>query len=86
MEEWLILIADAVREVNGEEMREIAKGRFWEVLSNGEMDVSRAEVCVIWWNTRGGRERVLSGQTAKGEKLEKEEVMMSGALPNQSKL
>ncbi|KAI9767918.1 MAG: hypothetical protein M1840_005411 [Geoglossum simile] len=54
LEEWLDLTAELV--AAGEtEVRE----RFWEVLSSGEMDVERAGVCVVWWGTRGGREKVL---------------------------
>jgi hypothetical protein len=64
LEEWLDLIAELV--ATGEtEVRE----RFWEVLSSGEMDVERAGVCVVWWGTRGGRERALGLSTAgEGER------------------
>jgi hypothetical protein len=60
LEEWLDLIAELI--ATGEsEVRE----RFWEVLSSGQMDVERAGVCVVWWGTRGGRERVLG----RGEEM-----------------
>lgn len=35
--------------------------RLWEVLSGGEMDVERSQLCVAWWSTRGGREMTLYG-------------------------
>jgi hypothetical protein len=73
LEEWLPLAADLLNVVRDIPMREHCKLRFWEVLENGEMDVERAAVCVGWWNTGGGRERVLFGETEKGP-------FMSGGL------
>lgn len=46
----------------------------WEALSSGEMDVDRANYCVTWWTTLGGREMVLFGQD------EMPGPYMSGAL------
>jgi hypothetical protein len=61
LEDWLPLAADLLNAVQDRGMREHCKKRFWEVLESGEMDVERSSVCVGWWGTRGGRERVLFG-------------------------
>lgn len=72
--------------------------RFWEVLSNGEMDVERANFCVIWWSSRGGRELLLFGEDHQNgligqqqqQQQQEEEVVMSGGLvdvlPRENKL
>jgi hypothetical protein len=73
LEDWLPLTADLLNVVEDANMREHCKTRFWGVLESGEMDVERSAVCVGWWSTRGGRERVLFGR-------EEREVFMSGAL------
>ena len=62
LDDWLSLAADLLNLIKSESMREFCKARFWEVLESGEMDVDRAAVCVAWWTTRGGREKVLFGQ------------------------
>lgn len=73
LEEWLPLTADLLNAVQDGNMREHCKERFWEVLESGEMDVERSAVCVSWWSTRGGRERVLFGDSDRGP-------FMSGGL------
>jgi hypothetical protein len=74
LEEWLPLAADLLNHIQDRGMREHCKKRFWEVLEGGEMDVERSAVCVSWWSTRGGRERVLfSDQGERGP-------FMSGGL------
>ncbi|KUJ19096.1 uncharacterized protein LY89DRAFT_780114 [Mollisia scopiformis] len=73
LEDWLPLSADLLNVVLDKTMKEQCKKRFWEVLESGEMDVERSAVCVAWWNTRGGRERVLFGDQEKGP-------FMSGGL------
>lgn len=50
-----------INAVGGSELRTVCVDRFWEALSNGEMDVDRAHYCVTWWSTKGGRELVLYG-------------------------
>ena len=72
LEDWLPLAADLLNVVEDRMMREHCKARFWEVLDSGEMDIERSAVCVGWWSTRGGRERVLFGR--------EREVFMSGGL------
>lgn len=75
-------------------MRRTCIERFWEVLSNGEMDVERANFCVIWWSSRGGRELLLFGEDHQNglieQQQEEDEVVMSGGLvdvvPRESKL
>lgn len=63
MEEWLPLAAELVNMVPYSELSDIVRDRFWEVMSNGEMDLERSAVCLAWWTTRGGREVVLGGHT-----------------------
>lgn len=59
--------------------------RFWDALSSGEMDVERANFCVMWWSTRGGREMVLFGEDGVESKGLQEEPYMSGALVDDGK-
>lgn len=73
LEEWLPLTADLLNVIQDSRMREHCKARFWEILESGEMDVERSAICVAWWSTRGGRERVLYGDMNGGP-------FMSGAL------
>lgn len=82
LEEWLPLTAHMINAVSGSEMRTVCVERFWEVLSNGEMDVDRAHYCVTWWSTKGGRELVLFGAepgTTAGPE-ETDVPLMSGAV------
>jgi len=81
LQEWLSLTADSLNSVRDPAMVKECKHRFWEVLSNGEMDVARAQVCVQWWNTKGGRESILHG-----EAVLEHGPFMSGALGEMSKL
>lgn len=83
LEEWLPLTVEAMNQIQDPTMLDQCRHRFWEVLSNGEMDVARAETCLAWWNTLGGREAVLHGRNGRAEKGW---PFMSGALPEESKL
>jgi hypothetical protein len=76
LNEWLPLAADLLNVVKDSIMKEYCKRRFWEVMESGKMDVERSAVCVGWWSTRGGRNRVLFGD----EHGEEEQFMMSGGL------
>jgi len=72
-EEWLTLAARAVHDISGPDaarLKEVAKRRFWDVLSSGEMDVERATRALAWWGTRGGRGMVLFGRFPEGETIE----------------
>lgn len=81
LEEWLPITARLINEVRDSEMRTTCVERFWEALSNGEMDVERAHYCVIWWSTKGGRELVLFGaEPGAAEADDVEGAYMSGAL------
>jgi len=60
LEEWLSITAESISLVEGADLLHQCRQRFWEVISTGEMDVVRAQVCVSWWNTEGGKERVFS--------------------------
>ena len=73
LEDWLPLTADLLNAIQDGRMREHCKARFWDVLEGGEMDVERSALCVAWWSTKGGRERVLFGDANGGP-------FMSGAL------
>lgn len=73
LEEWLPLAADLLNIIEDRATREHCKARFWDVLESGEMDVERSAVCVEWWSTRGGREKVLFGDLERGP-------FMSGGL------
>ena len=81
LEEWLPIVADTLKFVQDQTMLRTCRQRFWEILSNGEMDVTRAAQCVAWWGTRGGRETVLYGDHEKDEG-----PFMSGGLGETSKL
>ena len=84
LEEWLPLAAEALNTVRNDVMREECKKRFWEVLSNGEMDIVRAQFCVTWWHTRGGRDFVLGGLNPDSGR--DQGPFMSGALGEEAKL
>ncbi|PWY70458.1 hypothetical protein BO70DRAFT_389811 [Aspergillus heteromorphus CBS 117.55] len=82
LEEWLPLTAHLLNSITGPDMHKMCVERFWEALSGGEMDVERANYCVTWWSTQGGRELVLygaeSGETAESD--EAQGAYMSGAI------
>lgn len=81
LDEWLPIAANTLRVIQDQNMLHICKTRFWEVLSNGEMDVTRAAQAVAWWTTKGGREMVLNGAGERDRG-----PFMSGALGEMSKL
>ena len=75
LEEWLSLTADSLGLIQEQDILQTCRQRFWDVLSNGEMDVERAAICVAWWTGRGGRDMVLYGGP-----------YMTGGLEERSKL
>ncbi|KAI9374008.1 hypothetical protein BJX61DRAFT_500160 [Aspergillus egyptiacus] len=79
LEEWLPLTANLINLVSAPEMRKACVERFWDALSNGEMDVERAHYCVTWWTTKGGREMILFGDES-GPRDEQQGAYMSGAV------
>ena len=81
LEDWLPLTAEALNTIQDATQRQICRRRFWEVLSNGDMDVNRSALCVAWWGTRGGREIVLHGR-----EQQQEGPFMSGGLQELSRL
>ena len=81
LEDWLSVVAESLSIIKDASQSHICRQRFWDVLSNGEMDVNRAALCVAWWSTRGGRDMVLFGRDHQAE-----EPYMSGALEETSKL
>ena len=64
LEEWLPLTAEALSMIRDNTLRETCQRRMWEVLSNGEMDVPRAEYSLWWWSSMGGKQAVLHGYGA----------------------
>ncbi|KAL5003426.1 hypothetical protein BDV10DRAFT_45376 [Aspergillus recurvatus] len=81
LEEWLPLTANLINAVSPPEMRRVCVERFWDALSNGEMDVERAHYCVIWWSTNGGREMIMwGGEDLSAQGGEGQGAYMSGAI------
>ncbi|KAI5300816.1 hypothetical protein KEM56_002180 [Ascosphaera pollenicola] len=70
LEEWLPLTAELINRIPDMGMRKVCQERFWEAMSDGEMDVQRAHFCVIWWSTRGGREAVLFGEASAAREMD----------------
>ena len=81
LEDWLPLVADSLHVMRDANQLHACRQRFWDVISNGEMDVDRAALCVAWWGTRGGRDMVIFGRNLRAEG-----PFMSGALGEVSKL
>ena len=81
LEDWLPIVAESISMTKDANQSHICRQRFWDVLSNGDMDVDRAALCVAWWSTRGGRDMVLFGRDDQAEG-----PYMSGALQENSKL
>jgi len=73
----LPLAAELLHVIPDHGMRELGIKRFWEILLSGEMDPERSQICVAWWETRGGRESVLYGPAGEGP-------YMSGALQTET--
>ena len=82
LEEWLPLVAGLVDNVDNQEMKQACHDRLWAALSAGGMDVERAVVCAAWWNSKGEREKIITGEDA----IDTESYLMSGALLEQAKL
>ena len=81
LEDWLPVVAQSLSMFQDATESHMCRQRFWDVLSNGEMDVDRAALCVAWWDTRGGRDMVLFAKDHQAEG-----PFMSGALGEASKL
>ena len=81
LQERLPITAELMHRINTPAQRSLCQQRLWEILSNGEMDVERAPICVAWWNSGAGRELIMFG-----ELLEEEDYTMSGAVQQDSKL
>lgn len=80
LEEWLPIAAETLHTIQDDTMKQKCQQRFWDVLSNGEMDINCAALCVSWWSTRSGRDIVLHGTQKE------EDTFMSGGLGEPSKL
>ncbi len=81
LEEWLPLASDLISSMTDPAMARVCRERFWELISSGEMDVSRAGFCVAWWTTRGGKDMVMHGRSSKST-----EPLMSGGLPEEDRI
>ncbi|KAJ5898745.1 Pentaxin [Penicillium taxi] len=83
LKEWLPLTVNLINIISNSGLRQTCADRFWEVLSNGEMDVDRAHFCVEWWSTWGGRELIIYGaESASGplQTADESGPYMSGAV------
>jgi hypothetical protein len=81
LQEWLPRTASLVTQVEGAEFQNRCQDLFWEAISNGQMDMERAGLCVAWWNSCGGRDQLVPRNEAP-----QHAPVMSGALPMQSRL
>ena len=81
LEDWLPTVAETLSLIKDADQLHTCRQRFWDVLSNGEMDVDHAALSVAWWSTRGGRDMVLFGRDNQAEG-----PFMSGALEEACKL
>ena len=81
LEDWLPVVSKSLIMIKDVDQSHTCRQRFWDVLSNGEMDVDRAALCVAWWSTRGGRDMTLFDKDHQ-----REGPFMSGALGEASKL
>lgn len=79
LKEWLPLTANLINAVSAAEMRRVCVERFWDALCSGEMDVERANYCVTWWSTKGGREIILYGNESASDE-QGQGAYMTGAV------
>lgn len=78
LEFWMEQVTDLLNIMPDNGMRDYCKKQFWETLENGTMDVDRSLICISWWASKGGREKVLSNKTKGGP-------YMSGGLTSNSR-
>ena len=78
LKQCLDIAAESLNFLVETSMKHKCRQRLWEVLTNGEMDIGQATVCVAWWTTQGGRNMIL--QTPEGEAQ-----VMGDDLENSSK-
>ena len=79
--EWLCITADCLGSITAEDQVKLCRARYWEMISSGELDLEHSAICITWWTTQGGREKVLQGDISNSRT-----AMMSGALLEKSKL
>ena len=75
LSEWLAKTTEIVNKISDPSQRSACQRQFWDVLSNGQVDVEHSAACVAWWNSRGGREHLLYN-----EQIEEGAYLMSGAI------
>ncbi|RKF55073.1 Peroxisomal membrane protein PEX17 [Erysiphe neolycopersici] len=78
LEFWLQRAADLLNMVPDKEMRDYCKRQFWEILENGQMDVDRSLICISWWGSKGGRNKVLFNKSVEAGPF------MSGGLSSKN--
>ncbi|TQS34821.1 hypothetical protein Golomagni_04783 [Golovinomyces magnicellulatus] len=79
LEIWLDQVARLLEKVPEGGMRDYCKKQFWETLENGAMNMDRSLICLSWWGSKGGREKVMfNGNVNHGP-------FMSGGLPSKNK-
>ena len=81
LQDWLPRVAQAIGRIENDAMRDCCIGRFWAVMTEGEMDVERSRICAIWWGTKGGRESVLFGKGKEREMNGDERSGIGETLP-----
>ena len=81
LEAWLVIVASSLANIRDTSQLQICIQRFWQALSDGEMDVERATLCVTWWGLKGGRAMVLDGLNHQ-----QDGPLMSGGLQETSRL
>lgn len=81
LEDLLPVVAQTLHSIPDITQRQACIERFWDILSKGEMDVGRSDLCIMWWTNQGGKELVLNGT-----RDEHSAHLMSGALTENAKL
>ena len=82
LEEYLNNTANIINHLQQADQRQQCRDHIWEVLSNGEMDIDRSHICLVWWTTRGGREMLFPSSTVNVLSGDSRQFFMSGALQN----
>ena len=64
--EILPMVAPSINAVKDFDQAELCRQRYWDVLSNGEMDIARSNLCINWLGTQNG-ENLSSRQRSMDE-------------------
>lgn len=80
LEDNLPTTATALSSISDSIQAEVCRQRFRDVMSNGEMDVARSSLCLMWWGTLGGAQMVNSPLKGQNESQSVGSVVVSGRL------